>query len=162
MNSAVEIALSCPGTDVEEQAAGSKPDEAYLSRIQDTIVRMSHNSFQCKTWGITLVSALLVVYLEQPNDMPHPECVYIAFAVLLLFGALDTYYLYLERGYRHLYNVAAGLESAPSGFRPRQMAILKEKRGLRPYCKALWSVTTGLFYGVVLVLLYLLVGFPTM
>lgn len=145
-------------TDVDEPKTEVKVNEAHLGYIQGVITRMGQNSFQCKAWCITLVSALLVIYLEQPNGKPHPECAYIAGAVVVLFGLLDTYYLYLERGYCYLYNVAAKLITEVS-VRPYEMTIPKEKRGLLQYLRAIKSVTTGLFYGCVLGLLLLLVQF---
>lgn len=144
--------------DIDEQEDMLASKEAHLGYIQNVITRMGQNSFQCKTWCITLVSALLVIYLEQPNGKPHPECTYIAGAVIILFGLLDTYYLYLERGYRHLYNVAAGLTPNES-VQPYDMKIPKSHTGLCQYLKALISVTTGLFYLVALLLLLALVFF---
>lgn len=145
-------------TDVDEPKTETKVNEAHLGYIQSVITRMGQNSFQCKAWCITLVSALLVIYLEQPNGKPHPECVYIADAIVVLFGLLDTYYLYLERGFRYLYKVVAHLVAGIS-VPDYDMRIPKEKSTLCNYFGALFSVTAGLFYGCVLVLLFVLVHF---
>lgn len=145
-------------TDVDEPKTETKVNEAHLGYIQNVITRMGQNSFQCKAWCITLVSALLVIYLEQPNGKPHPECAYIAGVVVVLFGLLDSYYLYLERGYRYLYNVAAHLVAGVS-VSDYDMRIPKEKRAICNYFEALFSISAGLFYVCVLVLLYVLVTF---
>ena len=145
-------------TEQAEPELDAKVIDTHLGYVQNVITRMGQNSFQCKTWCITLVSALLVIYLEQPNGKPHPECTYIAAAVVVLFGLLDTYYLYLERGYRYLYNVAANLVAGIS-VPEYDMRIPKEKRTVCNYFCALFSITTGLFYGCILVLLYVLIAF---
>lgn len=45
------------------------PDEQHLEFIQNNITRMGQNSFQAKTWGISVVSALLAFMLSQ-QDFP--------------------------------------------------------------------------------------------
>lgn len=37
----------------------SEPTRHYLSMLQDNITRMATNSANCKTWTITIVTALL-------------------------------------------------------------------------------------------------------
>jgi hypothetical protein len=97
--------------------------QSHLSITQAVINRMAANSTSCKAWCITLVSAILVIVA----DKGKPQFSLIAIIPTLLFFALDTYYLYLEKGFRHSYNsfieklhtgkvVAADLYSvSPSG-----------------------------------------------
>lgn len=60
---------------------------------------MAGNSAGCKTWCITIVSAILVVTAEQQN----PSVAWIAVFPAVLFAALDIYYLALENGLRCTY-----------------------------------------------------------
>lgn len=85
------------------------PNETHLGYIQATITRMGQNAFQAKTWCITIITALLIFLLEKASDHSKFTTIYIAIGVVALFCTLDTYYLYLERGYRKLYKIAAGL-----------------------------------------------------
>lgn len=72
----------------------------HLEMIQGVISRMSSNSFKLKGWAITVLSALYAYYIS------HSSCsiLIIIFIVTLLFGILDTYYLYLEKGFVDLFN----------------------------------------------------------
>ena len=67
---------------------------------QNIITRMADNSRNCKTWCLTLVSAIAVwtFRVEQP-------CL-LQFALLpsLMLWFLDAYYLHQERGFRTRYN----------------------------------------------------------
>ena len=74
--------------------------QSHLSILQGIIQRMTDNSRSCKVWCVTLVSAILVftARVEEPNY------VLIALVPTVLFLILDTYYLALERAFRHSYN----------------------------------------------------------
>lgn len=74
--------------------------QSYLGILQAVITRMATNSTSCKTWCITLVSAILVVVA----DKSKPDYALIALIPIVLFTFLDSYYLGLERGFRDLYN----------------------------------------------------------
>ena len=132
------------------------PNETYLGYIQATISRMGQNAFQAKTWCITVVTALLVFFLEKSPECSKSITIYVLAGVVILFCLLDTYYLYLERGYRKLYKIAAGLEPAAENLFDYDMQIPKIGRGIREYGKAFLSVSTGLFYGLIIVLLIVL------
>lgn len=79
--------------------ANSSAVQSHLSIMQDVIQRMAENSRSCKTWCITIVSAVLVLVarIEEPNYT------LIALVPTILFLFLDTYYLSLERGFRASY-----------------------------------------------------------
>lgn len=74
--------------------------QSHLSIMQDVINRMASNSTGCKTWCITLVSAILIVIA----DKSKPQYTWIALIPSLLFLILDAYYLGLEKGFRNSYN----------------------------------------------------------
>lgn len=72
----------------------------YLNILQGIIARMATNSSNCKTWCISLVSAVLVVIA----DKSKPDYAWIALIPIVLFFLLDAYYLGQERSFRDIYN----------------------------------------------------------
>jgi len=74
--------------------------QAHLGILQGVIQRMAANSSQCKAWCITIVSAILVIVA----DKSKPDYAWIALLPTILFLALDSYYLALEKGFRESYN----------------------------------------------------------
>jgi hypothetical protein len=87
-------------TNTLDVAADSPSIQTHLTMIQGVIQRMSSNSSACKAWCVTLVSAILVIVA----DKDKPDYAWIAVIPSLLFGALDVYYLALEKGFRNSYN----------------------------------------------------------
>jgi len=87
-------------TEIEKPTFESPSVHSYLSILQAVIARMATNSSSCKTWCITIVSAILVVVA----DKAKPEYVWIAVIPTILFFGLDAYYLGLERLFRDQYN----------------------------------------------------------
>jgi len=73
--------------------------QAHLGILQSVIQRMASNSTSCKTWCITIVSAILVIVA----DKGKPNFAFIALVPTLLFFALDVYYLALEKAFRASY-----------------------------------------------------------
>ncbi len=61
---------------------------------------MAANSTATKAWCVTVVSAVLVLVA----DKGRPEFAYLALVPAMLFGALDAYYLALEKGFRDRYS----------------------------------------------------------
>lgn len=74
----------------------------HLDYIQNVINRMNANSFKIKGWMVTLVSALMALYLNSKTIW----LIIVAFIPLFLFWFLDAYYLLQERKFRHLYKEA--------------------------------------------------------
>lgn len=73
---------------------------SYLNILQSVITRMASNSSGCKSWCITLVSAITVILI----DRDKAQYVYIGLAPITLFGLLDCYYLTMENLFRDRYN----------------------------------------------------------
>lgn len=73
---------------------------SYLSILQGVISRMATNSASCKSWCITLVSAIIVVLINKDQSL----FILIALLPTILFFFLDSYYLAAERGFRDRYN----------------------------------------------------------
>lgn len=133
------------------------PNEKHLEFIQNTISRMAQNSFQAKTWCITILSAIVAFYVTQTDEKFKTISGVAAFAVVIIFCVIDTYYLYLERGYRDLYNIAAKLENISPPLNDYDMKIQKKSRGFKKYIEALFSLTTGLLYITIITLLIALI-----
>lgn len=74
--------------------------QAHLVIIQSVIQRMATNSSSCKTWCITIVSAILVIVA----DKGKPNYAFIALLPTILFLTLDAYYLAIEKSFRATYN----------------------------------------------------------
>jgi len=74
--------------------------QTHLGILQGIVLRMATNSTACKTWCITIVSAILVIVA----DKGKPDFVWIALFPAILFAGLDAYYLALEKGFRNSYN----------------------------------------------------------
>ncbi|TQP26930.1 hypothetical protein FLL94_07170 [Vibrio cholerae] len=74
--------------------------QAHLTMLQNIIQRMASNSSSCKSWCITLVSAVLVIVA----DKGKPDYAWIALLPTVIFACLDAYYLALEKSFRETYN----------------------------------------------------------
>lgn len=85
--------------DKSSLASDSSAVQAHITTMLAVIQRMAENSRSCKTWCITIVSAvlILVVRIEKPNY------VLLALIPAAMFLLLDTYYLALERNFRKSY-----------------------------------------------------------
>lgn len=68
--------------------------QAYINMLQGVINRMAGNSANCKTWAITIISAILVLYAD---DKVSNKDLWICYIPMGLFFFLDCYYLGLER-----------------------------------------------------------------
>jgi len=73
--------------------------QSYLTILQGVINRMATSSSSCKTWCITLVSAVIVIIA----DKGKPNYVWISAIPIVLFLLLDSYYLFLEKHFRRVY-----------------------------------------------------------
>jgi high-affinity Fe2+/Pb2+ permease len=67
--------------------------QAHITLLQGIITRMSNYSASCKTWCITLVTAILAFTAE--GNRVHLS--WVCFYPILLFLLLDAYYLSMER-----------------------------------------------------------------
>jgi hypothetical protein len=72
---------------------------AHINLLQGIINRLANNSASCKTWCLTLVSALLSL----AGATRAPGIVTFALVPVVVFGFMDAMYLAQERAYRQLY-----------------------------------------------------------
>jgi len=72
----------------------------HLEFIQNSITRMSTNSFIIKGWCITIISA---VYALSDKDS-NRNFSFISYVLIPIFWYLNSYFLQLERKFRLLYD----------------------------------------------------------
>ena len=72
---------------------------AHINLLQGIIARLAGNSASCKTWCLTLVTAILSL----AGTMTNAALVEVALIPVIVFGFIDTMYLAHERAYRDLY-----------------------------------------------------------
>ena len=143
----------------------------YVRMLQNIINRMADNSAKCKTWCITLLSALIVLSLSEQiiakgyND----KVLWLCIGIALMFFFLDSFYLSTERQIRIKYSAFIDKVNKQSEDVEEQIFKFNVNRWvspcdvarslfnqLRSIVKGMFSVSTLLFYGVIVVLLCLL------
>lgn len=117
----------------------------HLEFVQNVITRMNTNSFQLKGWMITIVSALLALYVNSENVL----YIFVAIAPVIIFWCLDAFYLKQEKLYRKLYQDIV----VDNGITPFDMNASKYEVC---YCGVFWSKTIAGLYCTIAVLLLLL------
>jgi len=128
----------------------SEAVQAHLSIAQSVIQRMAANSASCKGWCIAVTSAILVLVA----DKSKPEYALIALIPILLFLALDAYYLSLEKRFRNSYNSfidklhRKGIESSDL------YAIVPSGDGLQAVGAAILSFSVWPFYLTLLIMVF--------
>src|SRR2546430_1281001 len=115
---------------------------------------MASNSATCKTWCVSLVSALLVVVV----DRRQPAFLILAGVPILMFAVLDAYYLALEKVFRGTYTavvqkVADGAATMADLFAIEPGADAGKK--IREILPAMGSFAIWPFYGFLVALMLL-------
>lgn len=72
----------------------------HLKLIESVISRLAKNSFSLKGWSITITTALFAFAGVRENVL----FLYIGLIPIVFFWLLDSYYLWLEKKYRGLYD----------------------------------------------------------
>lgn len=73
----------------------------YISLLQENINRMSNQSANCKTWTITIVSAMIVLLVQTKQA---PFYLMYCYLPILMFCFVDICYLATERAFRIIEN----------------------------------------------------------
>lgn len=121
----------------------------HLEFIQNIVTRMNTNSFQIKSWTITIVSALLAIYASTKNSC----FVLIGIFPTIIFWFLDTYYLTQERKFRGLYNDVAEVSENPKQIKPFEMRPDLYTKGKYSYWNVFWSRTIWKLYSSIIIIL---------
>lgn len=123
----------------------------HLEFLQSIITRMNTNSFQIKTFAITIVSAFLAVFAATKNE----QFILLGMLPVLLFWFLDSYYLQQERKFRGIYNNVSGLKKDVE-IRDFEMPIHKLIGGQFSYWRVFFSKTIFWFYGLITISLFIM------
>ena len=126
--------------------------QSYLQILQSVTNRMAANSAGCKTWCITLVSAIAVLVAAKDE----PRYVFVALVPIALFWCLDSYYLGLERKFREQYNTFIR-KLHEGNAEIEDVFIVSPGKGLGEQLVAMagaaWSISIWPFYGLLLAML---------
>lgn len=122
--------------------------QKHLELIQGIIDRLAVNSFALKRWSITLISALLALSVVHNR----PAFGFIAFFPAIVFWILDGFFLRQERLYRVLYNHVRQKKEEDIDFSMNTKPFEEENKWL----DAIFSKTLGLFYGVPIILVIII------
>lgn len=107
----------------------------HLEFIQNIIKRMADNSLSMKKFCISIFSAIVVAYLKGENLC---DISYLLLFNVIVFMFLDTYYLYLEKLFRNLYDTVNEVECSNY--------YLKVQTKVCEYIKHLFSISIMVFY----------------
>lgn len=131
----------------------------HLDILQGIIERLAGNASSCKNWCVTLVSGAIVLSFTADLKV-KPEVVYhLAYALVVIFLLLDSYYHALERFFRDQSN--ALVRSIHKGsFNPDKLLVIESHKGgwktfrftLRA---AVTSLSTGGFYLILAAMVFL-------
>ncbi len=129
----------------------------HLDILQGIITRMAGNSASCKTWAVTLVSALLALSIENCR-VP----IWICFVPVVMLYLLDSFYLGLER---HFIGLQRGFlqKLHKKELHIEDIYSIKSKRSFLIHLGFMWgglfSFATSFFYlpviGLILALIIL-------
>lgn len=72
----------------------------HLDYIEETINRMASNSFHIKNLNVTIIAALIALSIKESDFRIY----LISLLPTVVFWILDSFYLYKEKLFRHLYD----------------------------------------------------------
>ncbi len=127
----------------------------HLEFIQNVISRMAGNLFFLRGWTITLIAALLALFIKGNGSN---YVIYFLIILILVFWILDGYFLSQERLFRDLYNHARELKEEEIDFSMDISEYKKYKKNTLIY--TMFSPTLLVFYlpliGAALFIIYLM------
>jgi hypothetical protein len=112
----------------------------HLEFIQGAINRMAGNLFFLRGWTITLITALLALFIKGNS----PDYVFIIYFLIIIFWILDGYFLSQERLFRALYNHVRTLDEKNINFSMNTDEYKKDKKNR--WLNAMFSCTLLVFY----------------
>ena len=127
----------------------------HLEFIQGVINRMAGNLFFLRGWTITLIAALIALFVKDTNSN---YIIYFLLVLVLVFWLLDGYFLSQERLFRALYNHVRKLDEKEIDFSMNTSEHKKDKKNT--WACAMFSSTLLVFYlplvGIALLIAYLI------
>lgn len=119
--------------------------QKHLEFIQAIITRMGNNLFMLKGWTITLIVGLFTLMFKDAGIV----CFVFAFFVILIFWALDGYFLSMERAYRDLYDEVRKSKKETD----YNLNAEAYRTGNNSWINSMFSRTLRIFYGTLLTLI---------
>ncbi|MBL7996877.1 hypothetical protein JNM05_16040 [bacterium] len=129
----------------------SQTVQTHLGILQGVIQRMATNSSSCKSWCITIVSAILVIVA----DKGKPQLAFLALIPTFLFVILDSYYLSLERCFVKSYNVFVKRLHSSKLTSDDLFSVAPTDYGIKSVLKAFLSFSVWPFYLTLAVMTYI-------
>lgn len=123
----------------------SDDKRSHLEFIQGVINRLSSNTFLFKGWSITIIGAVFTAMITTGNN----DLLWLILGIVLMFWAIDAYYLMLERGYRKLYSQVAKASPEKIDYGMNIGQFIK----FSAWSEALRRPVLLLFYGVILMII---------
>lgn len=118
----------------------------HLEFIQAVVSRMAGNLFFLRGWTITLIAALLALFIKGNGSN---YVIYFLIILILVFWILDGYFLSQERLFRALYNHVRKLDEKEIDFSMNTDEYKKDEKN---------SWVCSMFSGTLLVFYLPLVG----
>lgn len=119
----------------------------HLDYIQSVINRMADNSFKIKGWFVTLISALMALYVSSDKSW----FLLVAFIPIFIFWFLDAYYLQQERKFRSLYD-----DVTRKKVRLFSMNVQSYTSSMCSFHMSFWSKTICPLYGSIALLNFII------
>jgi hypothetical protein len=119
----------------------------HLEMIQVVVGRMASNLFYLKGWATTLVAALFALAAKDSNV----KLVVISYFPVLIFWALDGYFLSQERLFRALYDDVRAKANADIDFSMDTSQFRYSPKNT--WAMSTLSPTLTLFYGPIIMLM---------
>lgn len=127
----------------------------HLEFIQAIICRMAGNLFFLRGWTITLIAALLALFIKGNNSN---YIIYFLAVLTLVFWILDGFFLSQERLFRDLYDHVRKLDEKEIDFSMDTSEYKKYKKNTLVY--SMFSSTLLVFYipliGAALIIAFLI------
>lgn len=127
----------------------------HLEMVELIIERMAKNSFQLKGWTMTLITIVGAISAQGSDK----RFISLAFISIIGFWLLDSFYLMQERKYKQLYKNIIEKDEEEIDFSldtSKATGTTDEMKRLC-FCRCLFSITEGTFYGVIALSLIVLV-----
>ena len=123
---------------------------AHITMLQGIINRMAANSANCKTWAITVLTALLVFIADDNNCFND---IRICVIPSLLFFLLDSFYLGIERHVIEQQNKFLNLILKDDNYEYSLFRLEKQQNRICATLEAMFSFSIMPFYGLLLALI---------
>ncbi len=119
---------------------------AHLGMIEEIIKRLASNSFLAKGWSLTLAAALVALAITNKSVW----VVSLAILPVLVFWALDAYWLLLEKVFRALYDQIR--TAAPGSLEGEMFSMKTEPATVPSLLQTIFSPSIGILHGSIIII----------